>query len=167
MLFGLLFNTALTCPKATLLCARLLFLFLVFSDGPCLCFLSVFLFLPGDESQTFLNTHSPCWALLWAPHGGQVSEYLLIFASHTKYFILYDLEFMRTISIFILHISSSFSLDRGSYLKGSPQIRIGRDLEENSFFWKKGSETDLWMNYPAQHDKHNLSFYSVTWYWYF
>ena len=30
---------------------------------------------PGDPSQTFLNTHSPCWALLWLFHGGRVSEY--------------------------------------------------------------------------------------------
>ncbi|XP_070844503.1 electrogenic sodium bicarbonate cotransporter 1-like isoform X3 [Chaetodon trifascialis] len=34
-------------------------------------------------------------------------------------------------------------LDRGSYTKGLPQIRIDRDSEENGFFWKKGSETDL------------------------
>ncbi|XP_044189736.1 electrogenic sodium bicarbonate cotransporter 1-like isoform X2 [Thunnus albacares] len=30
----------------------------------------------------------------------------------------------------------------GSY-KGMPQIRIDRDFEDNGFFWKKGSETDL------------------------
>ncbi|XP_076613901.1 electrogenic sodium bicarbonate cotransporter 1-like isoform X3 [Chaetodon auriga] len=34
-------------------------------------------------------------------------------------------------------------LDRGSYTKGLPQIRIDRDSEENGFFWRKGSETDL------------------------
>lgn len=47
----------------------------------------------------------------------------------------------------LLCISSFFSLDRGSYTKGLPQIRIDGDSEENGFFWKKGSETDLWMNF--------------------
>uniref|UniRef100_A0A3Q1IBC1 Anion exchange protein n=1 Tax=Anabas testudineus TaxID=64144 RepID=A0A3Q1IBC1_ANATE len=35
------------------------------------------------------------------------------------------------------------SLDRASYTKGLPQIRIDRDSENNSFFWRKNSETDL------------------------
>nr|XP_033502813.1 electrogenic sodium bicarbonate cotransporter 1-like isoform X3 [Epinephelus lanceolatus] len=34
-------------------------------------------------------------------------------------------------------------LDRGSYTKGSPQIRIGRNSEDNTFLWRKNSETDL------------------------
>uniref|UniRef100_A0A672GKV9 Anion exchange protein n=1 Tax=Salarias fasciatus TaxID=181472 RepID=A0A672GKV9_SALFA len=35
-------------------------------------------------------------------------------------------------------------LERGSYTKGLPQIRIGRGSEDNGFFWKrKGSETEL------------------------
>ncbi|XP_060917916.1 electrogenic sodium bicarbonate cotransporter 1-like isoform X1 [Labrus mixtus] len=35
-------------------------------------------------------------------------------------------------------------LERGGYAKGSPQIRIERDSEENGFVWRrKGSETDL------------------------
>ncbi|XP_038589039.1 electrogenic sodium bicarbonate cotransporter 1-like isoform X1 [Micropterus salmoides] len=34
-------------------------------------------------------------------------------------------------------------LDRGSYTKGLPHIRIKRDSEDNGVFWKKGSETDL------------------------
>ncbi|XP_026209648.1 electrogenic sodium bicarbonate cotransporter 1-like isoform X2 [Anabas testudineus] len=34
-------------------------------------------------------------------------------------------------------------LDRASYTKGLPQIRIDRDSENNSFFWRKNSETDL------------------------
>ncbi|XP_070707107.1 electrogenic sodium bicarbonate cotransporter 1-like [Pempheris klunzingeri] len=34
-------------------------------------------------------------------------------------------------------------LDRGSCTKCWPQIRIDRDSEDSSFFWKKGSETDL------------------------
>lgn len=34
---------------------------------------------PGDESKTFLNAHSPCWALLWVSHSGRVSEYQLTF----------------------------------------------------------------------------------------
>lgn len=52
----------------------------------------------------------------------------------------------------------SFSLDRGSYTKGLPQIRIDRDSENNSFFWRKSSETDLWMNYPKiQQDQHKIT----------
>ncbi|KAM9841803.1 electrogenic sodium bicarbonate cotransporter 1-like isoform 2-T3 [Aulostomus maculatus] len=34
-------------------------------------------------------------------------------------------------------------LEKGSYTKGLPQIRINRDSEDNGFAWKKGSETDL------------------------
>lgn len=34
-------------------------------------------------------------------------------------------------------------LEKGAYTKGSPQIRIDRDSEENGFVWKKSSETDL------------------------
>lgn len=57
-----------------------------------------------------------------------------------------------------LCISSSSSLDRGSYAKGLPQIRIGRDSEDNGFFWKKGSETDLWMTYPkTQQNQHSIA----------
>lgn len=57
----------------------------------------------------------------------------------------------------LLCISSSFSLDRGSYKKSLPQIRIDRDSEENGFFWKKDSDTDLWMNYPKmQQNQHNI-----------
>uniref|UniRef100_A0A8C4NL47 Anion exchange protein n=1 Tax=Dicentrarchus labrax TaxID=13489 RepID=A0A8C4NL47_DICLA len=40
-------------------------------------------------------------------------------------------------------ISSSFSLDKSSYTKGLPQIRIGGNSEENGFLWRKSSETDL------------------------
>ncbi|XP_035040493.1 electrogenic sodium bicarbonate cotransporter 1 isoform X1 [Hippoglossus stenolepis] len=34
-------------------------------------------------------------------------------------------------------------LERGSYTKGLPQIRIGRNSEDNGFIWRRGSETDL------------------------
>lgn len=143
MLFILSFNTA-----------RLLFFFLSFlmvcasTDLWSMCVSNFFFFPhPGDQSQTFLKAHSPCWALLCTSHSGRVSEYLLVFASHAKYFTPCDSEFVHTVFM-LLHVSSSFSLDRGSYSKGSPQIRIDRDLEESSFFWKKGSETDLWTNYP-------------------
>ncbi|KAM8744092.1 electrogenic sodium bicarbonate cotransporter 1-like isoform 3-T4 [Acanthopagrus schlegelii] len=39
--------------------------------------------------------------------------------------------------------STVADLDRSSYAKGSPQIRIERDPEDNGFAWRKGSETDL------------------------
>ncbi|XP_030292394.1 electrogenic sodium bicarbonate cotransporter 1-like isoform X3 [Sparus aurata] len=39
--------------------------------------------------------------------------------------------------------STVADLDRSSYAKGSPQIRIERDPEDNGFSWRKGSETDL------------------------
>lgn len=109
---------------------------------------------PGDESQTFINPHSPCWALLWVSHSGWVSEYQLHSASQP---ILHDFEFIR-LDIFILPSMSSFSLDRGSYTKGMPQIRIDQDSENNSFFWRKNSETDLWMNYPKiQQNQHKIT----------
>lgn len=109
------------------------------------CIINVFSFFshPGDQSKTLLNTHSPCWAVFRASHSGWVSEYLLVFDSYTGHVIVYA----HPIYISLL-FSSSFSLHRGSYAKGLPQIRIDRDLEENSFFWRKGSETDLWMSYP-------------------
>lgn len=104
---------------------------------------------PGDQSETLLNTHSPCWALLRASHGGRVSEYPFI--SHPKHPCNVRLLLKVSSAVFTaLRVSSSCSLDRGSYSKGSPRIRIDRDLEENSFFWRKGSETDLWMSYAKK-----------------
>ena len=52
---------------------------------------------PGDQSQTFLNTHSPCWALLWLFHGGRVSEYQPPFLSRTKWFhaVWFPFEFIK------------------------------------------------------------------------
>uniref|UniRef100_A0A665VZP7 Anion exchange protein n=1 Tax=Echeneis naucrates TaxID=173247 RepID=A0A665VZP7_ECHNA len=55
-----------------------------------------------------------------------------------------EMEFFdQTSHLCLQYISSSFSLERGSFMKGLPQIRIGRGSEDNGFFWKKGSETDL------------------------
>ncbi|XP_077945016.1 electrogenic sodium bicarbonate cotransporter 1 isoform X3 [Gasterosteus aculeatus] len=34
-------------------------------------------------------------------------------------------------------------LERSSYTKALPQIRVGRNSEDQAFFWRKGSETDL------------------------
>ncbi|KAM9820505.1 electrogenic sodium bicarbonate cotransporter 1-like [Neosynchiropus ocellatus] len=42
-----------------------------------------------------------------------------------------------------LNSSTVADLDRRSYTKGLPQIKIDRDTEENGFFWKKDCETDL------------------------
>ncbi|XP_040014023.1 electrogenic sodium bicarbonate cotransporter 1-like [Xiphias gladius] len=66
--------------------------------------------LDRDQSQTFLNPHSP---------------------------------FRKTSRLCYAISPPPSSLDRESYTKGLPQIRIGRDSEDNGFFWKKGSETDL------------------------
>nr|XP_019937825.1 PREDICTED: electrogenic sodium bicarbonate cotransporter 1-like isoform X2 [Paralichthys olivaceus] len=41
------------------------------------------------------------------------------------------------------HYFESPTVAEGSYTKGLPQIQIGRDSEDNGFFWKRGSETDL------------------------
>ncbi|XP_053715657.1 electrogenic sodium bicarbonate cotransporter 1-like isoform X1 [Synchiropus splendidus] len=42
-----------------------------------------------------------------------------------------------------LNSSTVADLDRRSYTKGLPQIKIDRDSEENGFSWKKDCETDL------------------------
>nr|XP_057907027.1 electrogenic sodium bicarbonate cotransporter 1-like isoform X5 [Doryrhamphus excisus] len=61
-----------------------------------------------------------------------------------------DFEMNRRLSLTPIHrakrcleSSTVADLERGSYTKGSPQIRIDGDAEDNCFFWKKTSETDL------------------------
>ncbi|XP_054612174.1 electrogenic sodium bicarbonate cotransporter 1-like isoform X6 [Dunckerocampus dactyliophorus] len=61
-----------------------------------------------------------------------------------------DFEMNRRLSLTRIHrakhcleSSTVADLERGSYTKGSPQIRIDSDAEDNCFFWKKASETDL------------------------
>uniref|UniRef100_A0A7N6AF04 Anion exchange protein n=1 Tax=Anabas testudineus TaxID=64144 RepID=A0A7N6AF04_ANATE len=44
---------------------------------------------------------------------------------------------------FVSKASVKVKIPRASYTKGLPQIRIDRDSENNSFFWRKNSETDL------------------------
>lgn len=54
------------------------------------------LFFSGHPSQTFLNPHSPCWALLRVSHSGRVSEYQPVFPSHLSFYeMLYMHEFTR------------------------------------------------------------------------
>lgn len=55
------------------------------------CFLMLRFVFPGDESQTFANPHSPCWALLWVSHSGRVSEYQL-HSHRILYFMIFSLQ---------------------------------------------------------------------------
>ncbi|XP_061764076.1 electrogenic sodium bicarbonate cotransporter 1-like isoform X3 [Nerophis ophidion] len=61
-----------------------------------------------------------------------------------------DFEMNRRLSLAPIrraehHLESSTvaDLEKGSYLKGSPQVRMDGETEDNCFFWKKASETDL------------------------
>ncbi|XP_047425815.1 electrogenic sodium bicarbonate cotransporter 1-like isoform X1 [Mugil cephalus] len=61
-----------------------------------------------------------------------------------------DFDISRKLSLTRIHRAEHYfepptvaDLDKGSYFKGLPQIRIGLGSEDNGFFWKKGSETDL------------------------
>ncbi|XP_035801933.2 electrogenic sodium bicarbonate cotransporter 1-like isoform X4 [Amphiprion ocellaris] len=61
-----------------------------------------------------------------------------------------EFEISRRLSLTRIHRAEHYyesptvaDLERGSWKKYLPQIRLRRDSEDNGVFWKKGSETDL------------------------